>query len=611
MLISATNQRKPFSEVNYSYAMKRFLFIISLSIFSFLSAKGDEKPVLKFNARSRFKIVQFTDIHIQYDAYRSDSVLVMMRTVIKREKPDLVVLTGDIVGSDNRKKAWLKVAQVMIDARVPWAAMLGNHDAEYELDKEQTMDAIVGLPYNLTIPGPKGLAGKGNYVLPIQASRSQKTAAVLYALDSEEREQPDQKDWMDESQVQWYKEQSAAFTRQNNGTPLPALAFFHIPFPEFANVVGKSTTYGMNYERLHARPNTPSNLFTAFQEKKDVMGVFVGHEHNNNYIGSINDICLAFGQAGGRQIYGDLGSGARVIELHEGQRKFDSWILKLYDNSRELDIWKPTHSQERLFFVTYPDSFKEKQANPDKISMITQSRTVRIQLSGSGAATIDWGDGTKKEVVTLTESVSQMDHTYPAASVRTVSINGDNITTLSCKGAGLTYLDVSKNTQLTSLDCSDNRLMQLNVGQNTALKTLWCNGNQLTNLDVSKNTLLTELYCYRNRLMKLDVSKNTALTWLNCYQNDLRSLDLSNNPVLRRLDCYENRLKTLDVSKNPALMWTVCTDNQLTTETINALFGSMHKSAIPAKIFIGGNPGEKDCDRSIAKSKNWTVSIRY
>ncbi|MCE6989858.1 metallophosphoesterase family protein [Dyadobacter sp. CY323] len=590
--------------------MKRILFIISLTILSFLSAKGDEKPVLKFNARARFKIVQFTDIHIQYDAYRSDSTLVMMRAVIQREKPDLVVLTGDVVGSDNRKKAWLKVAQVMIDAKVPWAAVLGNHDAEYELDKEQTMNTIVGLPYNLTIAGPKELAGKGNYVLPIQASKSEKTAAVLYGLDSEERE-PNVKDWMDESQVQWYKEQSAALTKQNNGTPLPALAFFHIPFPEFADVVGKSTTYGINYEKLHSKSSINSNLFKAFQEKKDVMGVFVGHEHNNNYIGNINDICLAFGQAGGRQIYGDLGSGARVIELHEGQRKFDSWILKLYDNSRELDLWKPTHSKERMFFVTYPDSFTEKKANADKISMITEGRKVNIQLSGPGSATIDWGDGSKKEVLTLKESVSQIDHTYPAASTRAISINGDNITTLICKGAGLTYLDVSKNAELTSLDCSDNRLMQLNISHNTALKTLWCNGNQLTNLDVNKNTLLAELYCYRNRLMNLDVSKNTALTWLNCYQNDLRSLDLSKTTALRRLDCYENRLMTLDFSKNTALTWLVCTDNQFTTETMNALFASLHKSASPAKLFIGGNPGERDCDRSLAKSKNWTVSLRY
>jgi Leucine-rich repeat (LRR) protein len=593
--------------------MQKLFITLSLIFFSYFIAKGQEKPVLKFNAQSRFKIVQFTDTHVQYDSYRSDSVLVLMKTVIEREKPNLVILTGDVVGSDYRKKAWLKVAQVMIDAKVPWAALLGNHDAEYEIDKEETMNTIVGLPYNLTISGPTELAGKGNYVLPIQASKSQKTAAVCYVLDSEEKPQPYEYEWMDESQVQWYKQQSAAFTKLNNGTPLPALAFFHIPFPEFDHVRGKSNTFGMNLETASATGSPRSNLFTAFQETKDVMGVFVGHEHNNNYIGCLNDIALGFGQTTGRQVYGELGAGARVIELYEGQRKFDSWILKCYDNSRELDIWKPTHSQEKKYFVSYPSSFEEKKAHGGKIAMTTSAvAKMSMRLAGSGVATIDWGDGSKKQVVTLTKDVHvKLEHVYPKSSSYTIAINGENITELDCKNNVLTYLDVSKNTELSVLDCSDNQLNQLDVSKNTALTVLWCSGNQFNHLDVSNNTLLTELFCYRNALTSLDITKNTKLKWLNCYQNKLTNLDLGMNTLLRRLDCYENRLKSMDLSKNTALTWLVCSDNQFTTVGMNVLFQTLHNSTSPAKIFIAGNPGEKDCDRSIAKSKNWNVSLRY
>jgi len=592
--------------------MQKLYIIISLIGISLSSATGQDRPVLKFNAHSRFKIVQFTDTHIQYDSYRSDSVLAVISTVIEKEKPNLVILTGDVVGSDNRKKAWLKVAQVMIEAEVPWAASLGNHDAEYEITKEETMNTIVGLPYNLTISGPKELAGKGNYALSIQSSKSQKTAAVCYVLDSGERPQSTY-EWMDESQVQWYRKQSAAFTKQNSGTPLPALAFFHIPFPEFNQVIGKSTTIGMNLDAVPSSGSRRSNLYTAMQECKDVMGVFVGHEHNNNYIGCLNDICLAFGQATGRQIYGELGSGARVIELYEGQRKFDSWILKLYENSRELDTWKPTHSKEKMFFVSYPSSFAKKKVHSNKTTMMTDADAkVGVGLSGSGVATIDWGDGSRKQVLTLVkDSSARIDHTYPNASTHTISINGENITALDCKRSKLSYLDVSKNTELTSLDCSENRLTHLDVSNNTMLNVLWCNSNQLNHLDVSKNTLLIELYCYRNLLANLDVTKNTGLTWLNCYQNRLTSLDLGKNTVLRRLDCYENRLKTLDVSKNIALQWSVCCDNQFTAEALNALYATLPKSTNPAKIYIAGNPGEKNSDRDIANSKNWTVSLRY
>jgi len=597
--------------------MKKLFVAFSLIVFSFFVVNGQEKPLLKFNSRSRFKIVQFTDIHLQYDSYRSDSVLVMMKTVIVREKPDLVMLTGDVVGSDNRKKAWLKVAQVMIDAKTPWAAMFGNHDAEYELTKRQTMDAIVGLPYNLTVNGPREIAGAGNYVLPIQSSSSDETVALCYVLDVSQTNRPPENhsgvyEWIDDSQIQWYKNQSAVFTRQNGGTPLPALAFFHIPFPEFNRIVGKSTTFGFQIEVYHASSGSRSNLYAAMQDCKDVMGAFVGHHHNNNYIGCLNDICLAFGQTSGRQVYGELGAGARVIELYEGQRKFDSWIFKLYDNSRDLDIWAPAHGKERMFFVTYPNSFVEKRENPGKINMTTQTGSnIAFRLSGRDMATIDWGDKSEREVVTLNEDhCVKVDHTYSGTSSHAIAVYGENITALDCKGNSLTYLDVGKNTELTYLDCGDNQLSYLDVNKNAALKVLWCNGNQLTNLNLEKNTLLTKLYCYYNSLTKLDLSKNTALVRLNCSQNQLTDLDLCMNTELKRMDCYENRLTTLDLSKNTELNYTVCSDNRISTEALNALFATFYKGAA-RKIFIGGNPGEKDCDRSIAESRGWKVSLRY
>jgi hypothetical protein len=597
--------------------MKKLFIAFSFIVFSFFVVNGQEKPLLKFNSRSKFKIVQFTDIHLQYDSYRSDSVLVMMKTVIEREKPDLVMLTGDVVGSDNRKKAWLKVAQVMIDAKTPWAAMLGNHDAEYELNKEQTMDAIAGLPYNLTVTGPEEIAGAGNYVLPIQSSGSDETVALCYVLDVSHTNRPPENhsgvyEWIDDSQVQWYKNQSAAFTIQNDGKPLPALAFFHIPFPEYNEVVGKSTTVGFFSEGGHSLPDSPSNLYAAMLDCKDVMGTFVGHQHNNNYIGCLNDICLAFGQTSGRQVYGERGAGARVIELYEGQRKFDSWILKLYENSRELDIWTPTHSKERMFFVSYPDSFLEKWEEPGKINMTTQpGNFVAFRLSGSGKAMIDWGDGSEKEFVTLSENgCVEVKRSFPGTSIRSISVHGENITALDCKGSNLTNLDVSRNIELTYLDCSDNQLSYLDASNNAALKVLWCNANYLTNLDVSKNMLLTELYCYNNSLTKLDLSKNTALVRLNCSQNLLTNLDLRMNTKLNRMDCYENRLTTLDFSKNTELNYAVCPDNRFTANRLNALFATFHNGAA-GTIFIGGNPGEKYCDRSIAESKGWKVRLRY
>ncbi len=596
--------------------MRKIFAAAALVLWS-LFVNGQEQPRLTFNSDSTFKIVQFTDLHLQADSYRSDSVLVMMRKVIEREKPDLVMLTGDVVGSDNRKRAWLKVAQVMIDTKTPWAAMFGNHDAEYELTKEQTMDVIGGLPYNLTIPGPIEVNGVGNYVLPIQSSTSSKTAALCYVFDvSETNDLPEGHsgvyNWIEESQVAWYKTQSAAFTERNGGVPVPALAFFHIPFPEFDEVVGKSTTVGVQLEVYPSSPRNRSNLYDAMQACKDVMGVFVGHHHNNNYIGCLDDICLAFGQASGRQVYGELGAGARVIVLYEGERKFDSWIVKLYDSSRDLDIWTAARNSEPMFFVIYPDSFDENKEHPGKIHMIARNAdTITFRLSGSGTATVDWGDGSGEERVNLDENKGVVvKHTYPHMSTRAISVNGENITAVDCKDSGLTYLDTSKARELTHLDCGDNQLARLDVSNNEALRVLWCNGNQLTTLNLSGNSLLTELYCHNNLLAKLDIGENRALVRVNCSQNRLTDLQLRANSELNRVDCYENRLTSLNLSENKKLNYTVCTDNRLTIEALNELFGTVHEGGA-GTLFIGGNPGANECDLGIARGRGWKVRIRY
>jgi hypothetical protein len=238
--------------------------------------------------------------------------------------------------------------------------MLGNHDVEYELTGQQIMETIEELPYNLSVNGPKDVSGNGNYILKVQSSKSTETAALLYCFDSHSSFKPETNtgtyQWFDFSQIKWYRDQSVKFTGQNSGNPLPALAFFHIPFPEYKEVLGKNTTVGIQKESV-CSPDINTGMYAAMLECKDIMGVFVGHDHNNNYIGCLHNICLAYGNVTGRQCYGDIGRGARVIELYEGKRKFDTWILKLYDCDRDKDIWNATNDYESKFFVSYPDSF--------------------------------------------------------------------------------------------------------------------------------------------------------------------------------------------------------------------------------------------------------------
>ena len=252
---------------------------------------------------------------------------------------------------------------------------------------------------------------------------------------------------------------------------------------------------------------------------------------------------------------------------------------------------------------------------------------VGFDLYGSGVATVDWGDGSEKVTLTLNEKGVRFEYSYPNATIRTISVNGDDITELRCYKQELTSLDVSKNKALTKLECYSNQFTSLDVSKNKALTRLGCYSNQLTSLDVSKNTVLTELSCYGNQLTSLDVSKNTALTKLDCYGNQLMSLDVSKNTALTKLDCGGNQLTSLDVSKNTAMTELSCSSNQLTNldvsqntalailscygnqltaVALNALFSTLHSN--PGKsIEINNNPGTDTCDKSIAERKGWKL----
>lgn len=201
---------------------------------------------------------------------------------------------------------------------------------------------------------------------------------------------------------------------------------------------------------------------------------------------------------------------------------------------------------------------------------------VSFNVSGSGTATIDWGDGTPHETHVLSDKDSDCKHTYPEKSDRTIIITGENITDFSsrwydysltsvdvskntalerlfCSKNWLTNLDVSKNIALTSLDCSENGLTELDVSANTALWRLDCGENHIESLDVSRNSALTTLCCQKNKLTDLDMSKNFALRELNCSNNQLTSLNVGNNSMLEILDCRYNYLTSLDVRDNAKL----------------------------------------------------------
>ena len=93
-----------------------------------------------FTTDRDFKVMQLTDIHIGagYMSYEKDLMAFnAVASMITREKPDLVIVTGDIAypvpfqaGTFNNKTSAVAFAELMENLGVYWTLTLGNHDSE-------------------------------------------------------------------------------------------------------------------------------------------------------------------------------------------------------------------------------------------------------------------------------------------------------------------------------------------------------------------------------------------------------------------------------------------------------------------------------------------------
>jgi hypothetical protein len=285
------------------------------------------KPELAFREDGRFTIVQFTDLHWKNGDKHDVRTRQTIEAVLAAEQADLVLLTGDTIDStycDDPKLSFIQAICAIESHGLPWAAVFGNHDTEQGVTRQELMELIAARPGCLAQAGPSDLTGVGNYILPIAGSKSGKEAARLYCLDSGDYapEGMEGYGWIGPDQSAWYLSHAAA-----NAEHVPALAFFHIPFPEYEELWWTQTCYGTKLEPVCA-PKINSGFYAALLAGKDVAATFVGHDHVNDYYGDLHGIRLYYGRATGHNTYGfhDSPRGARIIRLREGQRELESWI---------------------------------------------------------------------------------------------------------------------------------------------------------------------------------------------------------------------------------------------------------------------------------------------
>lgn len=301
-----------------------------------------------FTADRDLKILQLTDVHIGggWMSVKKDAMAInAVASMVTAEKPDLVVITGDIAypvpfqaGTFNNLSSAKIFARLMETLGVYWIPVFGNHDTElysyYSREDISKFYESDELKHCLFKSGDENVDGYGNSVINVKNSKGIITQSLFF-LDSHSYTDGDflgllwKYDNIHQNQVDWYKEQSLKFSEQNRTVisslysadsteykdaeekygDISSLLFFHIPLKEYRDAWTEYVDNGYNdTENVRYKYGLTGetgdaiycgigedNLFETMQELGGGKGIFCGHDHLNNFSLDYKGIRLTYG----------------------------------------------------------------------------------------------------------------------------------------------------------------------------------------------------------------------------------------------------------------------------------------------------------------------------
>ena len=309
-----------------------------------------------FTTDREFKVLQLSDVHIGSGFLTVDNdkqAIKAVETMIRVEKPDLVIVTGDAFfpvpqsGTFNNAAELKAFCTLMNRLGVYWAYAFGNH--EYQglayLDEARLAEKMQGCSeYCLFERGPESISGEGNYAVNVKNSDGVITRSFIM-LDSHAYVPEDtwglngQYDNIHEDQVKWYINTVDNLTQLNKQAILnvgdtdkrstyseqfgivKSFLFFHIPLKEYRTVWqayeanGYRDTgdihYVYGYMGEESAPyiycgEGEDDLFETALQLGSTQGIFCGHDHTNTFSFNYKGIRLSYGMSIDSLVYKNI-----------------------------------------------------------------------------------------------------------------------------------------------------------------------------------------------------------------------------------------------------------------------------------------------------------------
>ena len=298
----------------------------------------ESEYILNTNYKDDFKILQLTDIHLA-NKDNQQLHLDFMDLTIKDANPDMIIVTGDLFTFADKLTA-KRLFRFLDSYQVPWTITYGNHDEQCYFPVEWLTKHLENNYQYCLFKDIKNDDVFGNANFAINLLKDDKVFEQLIILDSNRYYYNDYLgyDFIKQNQIDWYERIINYTKTENNNTVVPSLVFCHIPVPEFANAwddyqEGKDNVeYVMGNKQENACcPKYNSGFFDKVLELNSTDGIFVGHDHINDYIIKYSGVYLSYGIHSTNRIYYDENLlGGRTITIHNDHSLSFGTILHNY-----------------------------------------------------------------------------------------------------------------------------------------------------------------------------------------------------------------------------------------------------------------------------------------
>ncbi len=299
-----------------------------------LVPQKDENGNWYFTTDRDLKIMHLTDIHIGGGFMTKtvdEKALNAIAAMVTREKPDLVIATGDIAfpvpyraGTFNNRSGAKAFANLMESLGVYWDVTFGNHDAEaysyYDREEMARYYESEDFKYCLFQTGPEDVDGYGNHTIKVKNSNGIITQAIIlidsqaYIKNTIIESIKGTYDNIHPNQVEWYESEILRMNAENEkiskeSVPVKSLAFFHIPlvemddaWTEFRENGYEDTADFKYYEGIIGELGRQvccgygeDDLFEKMLELGSTKAMFNGHDHVNSTTFEYKGILFSYG----------------------------------------------------------------------------------------------------------------------------------------------------------------------------------------------------------------------------------------------------------------------------------------------------------------------------